>query len=144
MPRKKPYRRNSLRMPNHDYSSPGWHFVTLNIQDRKPLFVEIKQKDMWLNDFGRVAAKTSRHLEELYDHIGLDAWVIMPDHMHGIICIFENDGPPSLPHLRSIKRTKSPALPEPIRTEPISKGLSRTAPTDIPVTKDHLYARAVR
>lgn len=111
------YRRKSLRLRNHDYSSPGWYFVTLIIQDRKHLFGEIKQRNMWLNDYGRIASKTWGRLEERYDHIGLDAWVIMPDHMHGIICIFDNDAPPRL--TTDGLESKGGA----------SKGRSRTAPT---------------
>ncbi len=126
MPRKqRSNRRNSLRLQSHDYGSPGWYFVTLVVQDRRHLLGEIKQRNMWLNDYGRIVAKTWCHLEKLYDHIGLDAWVVMPNHMHGIICILENDYPRSL---RDLQGGRNPSGRDPGGAD-LSQGRSRPAPT---------------
>jgi putative transposase len=83
-------RRKSLRLPGYDYAQPGAYFVTLCTWNRFSLFGEIIEGEMHCNDFGRIASKTWEWLPQQYPHIELDAWIVMPNHLHGIVLINED------------------------------------------------------
>jgi len=63
------------------------YFVTIVTQGREALFGEIVDGEMRLNDFGRIVAETWQWLEERYPYVELGAWVVMPNHFHGILII---------------------------------------------------------
>ncbi len=80
------YNRRSIRLKGYDYSQPGAYFVTLVAKNRVYLFGEIEHGQMRLNDIGRCAADTLTSLQRHFS-MRLDAWVIMPNHMHCILAI---------------------------------------------------------
>ncbi len=79
--------RKVLRLREYDYSQPGAYFITICTQNRMELFGSIEQGEMQLNERGRVVQECWQNLVNHYDEIELDAFVIMPDHVHGIIII---------------------------------------------------------
>ena len=81
--------RRSIRLKGYDYTQPGAYFVTICTLDRACLFGEIMQGEMWLNDCGRVAEKCWLDIPSHFPHVELDAFVIMPNHIHGILWIVE-------------------------------------------------------
>ena len=81
------HHRRSIRLMGYDYSSAGAYFVTICTQKRKRLFGEIVNGEMWLNDRGVMVANHWKWLEERYGHVMLDEYIIMPNHLHGIIVI---------------------------------------------------------
>ncbi len=81
------HQRRSIRLRGYDYSRDGAYFITICTQKRKCLFGEIKDGDMRLNAAGKIVADSWKWLGRQYDHVELDEWVIMPNHMHGIIVI---------------------------------------------------------
>jgi REP element-mobilizing transposase RayT len=81
------YRRNSLRLPGYDYTRDGLYFVTINVQGHECLFGEVKNNQIFLNSAGKMVNKWWLKLVEKFTHISLDAYIIMPDHFHGIVCI---------------------------------------------------------
>ena len=83
------HNRQSHRLADCDYSQPGAYFVTMNTQDRQPLFGEVVDGEMLLSSAGRIVQEVWRALETRYPRICLDAFVVMPDHVHGIIWIVE-------------------------------------------------------
>jgi putative transposase len=83
--------RRSIRLPGYDYTSPGAYFVTICVRGRECLLGEIVDGEMRLNEWGRIAAESWQWLGQQYPYVSLDAWVIMPNHMHGIIVIHEDD-----------------------------------------------------
>ena len=85
------YRRHSMRLPGYDYSQAGVYFITLVTHHRKRLFGEILEGRMELNQYGRIVMKAWKDLPYHYDPIHLDAFVIMPNHVHGIITIHEDE-----------------------------------------------------
>jgi len=97
-PLAKPRRRNTLRLPNFDYSASRAYFVTICTQNRRCLFGDIVKTgpygrpEMVLNDVGRMVAESWLWLGQRYDHVDLDAWVIMPNHLHGIIVLHNGRG----------------------------------------------------
>ncbi|RLD44972.1 MAG: transposase [Bacteroidetes bacterium] len=87
-----PRRRNTLRLPNFDYSGPGAYFVTICTRDRVCLLGHIHDGQMVLNHVGHIVRDTWMWLGKRYDHVDLDAWVIMPNHLHGIIILHDGRG----------------------------------------------------
>jgi len=83
------HHRRSIRLKGYDYSSPGFYFVTMNIQGRLPLLGEIRDGRMILSKAGRIAYWAWKELPKHYPHVRLDAWCLMPDHVHGIIVILD-------------------------------------------------------
>ena len=83
-------RRTSNRLSCWNYANTAAYFVTLVVRERTCLFGEVVNGEMILNPFGSVVDESWRWLREQYDHIELDAYVVMPNHLHGIIVITNN------------------------------------------------------
>ncbi|MFT6106240.1 MAG: REP element-mobilizing transposase RayT [Rickettsiales bacterium] len=83
----KVHRRRSIRLKNYDYSQSGAYFITICCKDKKCLFGKIIDGKMILNKFGNVAYDEWIRTAELRKNIVLDEFVIMPNHIHGIIII---------------------------------------------------------
>jgi len=77
----------SIRLKGYDYSQAGAYFIILCTQNRENLFGKIADNEMALNNTGQIVADTWQWLEKQYDYVELDQWVIMPNHLHGIIVI---------------------------------------------------------
>ena len=84
-----PKRRRSIRLEGYDYSQPGGYFVTLCTRNRECLFGEISDGQMVLNEYGEIAREEWVRSERIRREIKLDEFVVMPNHIHGII--FFND-----------------------------------------------------
>lgn len=82
--------RRSLRLKDYDYSSAGAYFVTICSQNRQCLLGEIKHEEMILNEIGRIVLSGWNDLPIRFPTIDLDEFVIMPNHMHGIIVLGDN------------------------------------------------------
>ena len=82
--------RRSIRLPYYDYSNPGMYFVTICSFGRECLFGNIINGQMQLNNTGEILQKIWHELPERFPNIELDQWVIMPNHVHGIIHILDN------------------------------------------------------
>ncbi|MCQ9206260.1 MAG: transposase [Omnitrophica bacterium] len=80
-------RRNTNRIPQHDYSKPGQYFVTICIQNRTEIFGAIKNNQMKLNDAGQMVNFWWQEMFKKYNNISIDEYTIMPNHVHGIINI---------------------------------------------------------
>lgn len=81
------HHRRSIRLAEYDYTQDGWYYVTICCQNHRCLFGEILQEKMILNSAGTMIEKWWRKLPEKYPGIRLDEYVIMPNHLHGIIVI---------------------------------------------------------
>lgn len=75
-----------MRLPGYDYSQPGWYFVTICTKNRREVFGVIKNGQMVVNQCGKIVVEVWWDLPRHYACI-LDAFVIMPNHVHGIINI---------------------------------------------------------
>jgi len=80
-----PARRNSNRILQHDYSTPGYYFVTICVENRHQIFGVVKNDTMILNDIGNMIDLWWQKIFEKYDNISIDEYIIMPNHIHGII-----------------------------------------------------------
>ena len=77
--------RKSNRWVGYDYSQDNLYFVTSCVKDRICCFGEIKNHQMILNQNGLIAEKQWFWLAEQYSYLKLHAFVVMPNHIHGII-----------------------------------------------------------
>jgi REP element-mobilizing transposase RayT len=82
--------RRSIRLKGYDYSQAGVYFVTVCTRNRKCLFGEVVDGEMRLNNCGGMVADSWEWLMRQYDYVKLDEWMIMPNHMHGIIVISDD------------------------------------------------------
>jgi len=107
------HHRRSIRLQNYDYSSEGAYFVTMCTQNRECLFGEIVNGEMILNEYGKIVEQCWNDLPNHYDNIELDAYVIMPDHFHGIIFIVSVGAIHELPRQRQheLPRQRQHELP---------------------------------
>jgi len=83
-----------IRLPGYDYTWSGSYFVTISTFHRACLFGEVRHRRMVLSDAGRIAAGAWRAIPDHFPGVRLDAWVIMPNHVHGIILLPETHQPP--------------------------------------------------
>jgi putative transposase len=84
------HHRRSIRLPGYDYSSSGGYFVTIDTHDRMHIFGEIAGGEMHLNEWGAITDACWRATPRHFPNAELDAFIVMPDHMHGINTISEN------------------------------------------------------
>jgi REP element-mobilizing transposase RayT len=83
------HHRRSIRLAGYDYSQEGNYFITVCTQNREFLFGQINNGRMVLNDAGRMVQKWWLKLSQKFPQIKLDKFIIMPNHIHGIIEIIE-------------------------------------------------------
>ncbi len=81
------HHRKSIRIKGYDYSSEGAYYVTIVTYRRVRLFGEILNEEMALSDFGRIVDECWRAIPEHFPFVELGAYVVMPNHVHGIIVI---------------------------------------------------------
>ena len=79
--------RKRNRLKYYDYSQVGWYFVTVCTQNRYHHFGKIKNEKMILNEIGKIAEKYWIEIPKHFPNIELDEYIIMPNHIHGIIII---------------------------------------------------------
>jgi len=79
------HNRKSIRLKNYDYSQAGLYFVTICTQNRLHLFGEIVNDEMVLNDAGLMVQDEWYKSEKIRDEIKIHEFVIMPNHIHGIV-----------------------------------------------------------
>ena len=79
--------RRSIRLPHYDYSKPGGYFITVVTKHRVQLFGEVIHDRMVLNEYGQIVEEVWQDLPNHVENIMLDAFVVMPNHIHGIIVI---------------------------------------------------------
>jgi putative transposase len=79
--------RRSIRLKGYDYSQDGGYFVTVCAYGRECLFGQIENGQMQLNEYGEIVTDIWRNIPEHYQFVQLDEFVVMPNHIHGIIII---------------------------------------------------------
>ncbi|PIE87595.1 MAG: hypothetical protein CSA01_00130 [Bacteroidetes bacterium] len=85
------HHRKSIRLRGYDYSQPGLYFVTICCQNRHHLFGKIEKGIMILNDAGQIANNCWLEIPKHFPNVILHSYVIMPNHVHGIIELIETN-----------------------------------------------------
>ena len=136
--------RRSIRLSDYDYTQKGAYFVTVCTLNRECVLGEIVDDEMQINAAGLLVAQTWDRLSLRFPSIELDALVVMPNHVHGIVVLTTVSPPPTPPDLVGAGL----ALPEiniPERKKDDQKpGTPRGAPTlgDVVGAFKSLSARA--
>ncbi|MBI5306978.1 MAG: transposase [Planctomycetes bacterium] len=84
---KNKYRIESTRLKDWDYSRDGYYFVTICTQDKKCLFGDVIDEKMRLSAIGEMVADEWQKTPQIRKKVSLDTWIIMPNHVHGIVVI---------------------------------------------------------
>jgi len=83
------HHRRSIRLKGYDYTSAGGYFVTIVTYHRECLFGEIVNGGMQLSEYGKIADEYWRDIPNHFPNVKLGAYVVMPNHVHGIILIHD-------------------------------------------------------
>jgi putative transposase len=102
------YHRRSIRLKGYDYSRPGAYFVTICVQGGAFLLGEVTDGCMGLNNAGLLVQECWEWLEQQHGNVRLDKYVVMPNHLHGIIIVTDT-----------------------VEADDACRGGSRTAPTTV-------------
>ena len=81
------FRIKSTRLPNYDYSSNGAYYVTICTKGRECILGEIINGKMVLSKIGGIVEKFWLEISNHYKNVELDQYVLMPNHLHGILII---------------------------------------------------------
>jgi putative transposase len=84
------YRIETTRLKGYDYSRPGNYFVTICTRKRKPFLGELIKGKINLSEAGIIVSECWFDLPNHYPNIILDEFIIMPNHIHGIIRIVQH------------------------------------------------------
>jgi len=101
LPKRKPTRWKSF-----DYNSQGMYFITICTENRRNILSRIVGADVpdgpsvELSQYGKIAEKYIRQLNDFYDNINVDRYVIMPNHIHIILFVYENGASRTSPPTR--------------------------------------------
>ncbi len=102
------HHRRSIRLKNYDYAQPGAYFVTVCTNRMTCLLGEIVDGAMKLNPIGEVVEEEWLKTPILRPNVGLDEYVVMPNHLHGIIMIMDH-GRGVLQYAPTTSRFNSPS-----------------------------------
>lgn len=83
------HNRQSIRLKGFDYSQEGLYFITICTHGHQPLFGEIIMVEMKINQIGNIVNHQWFQIPARFKGVQVDAFVVMPNHIHGIITIME-------------------------------------------------------
>src|SRR5215216_710218 len=83
------HHRRSIRLHGYDYTRAGAYFVTACTYARECLFGQIAGGEMRLNAYGEIALECWLAIPEHCPHVDLDAFLVMPNHVHGILVLVD-------------------------------------------------------
>lgn len=107
--------RRSIRMDGYDYSQAGAYYITICTQSRRCLFGNVRDGKMVLNEWGRIAEEEWFNTEKIRDNVQLGEFVIMPNHIHGIVIINDGRGVLNTPNVLNTPISKEGECHSPLR-----------------------------
>ena len=141
------HHRRSIRLKGYDYAQAGLYFITICCQDRANLFGAIENGEMILNEYGQIAFEEWANTENIRDNCRIHEYIIMPNHIHGIIEIIfkkENNMDEALISNNSKEENLNSSTGEEIISDNKSESIffdstgvlqfAPTAPTEFPPT----------
>ena len=112
-------RRRSIRLQNYDYSQAGVYFVTVCTRNKECSLGEIIDSQVHLNELGRKVRECWLQIPYHFPNVQLDAFVIMPNHVHGIVVInvgAQHAVPLQRPELAAFGKSVPASLPVIVRS----------------------------
>jgi len=86
------YHRRSIRLKDFDYSQSGAYFITICTHNKECVFGDVVNGKMWLNKYGRIILEEWIKTENIRANVRMDFYVVMPNHVHGLIVINHRRG----------------------------------------------------
>jgi REP element-mobilizing transposase RayT len=129
------HHRRSIRLKNYDYASPGAYFVTIVTHRRQCLFGNVMDGQMRLNEFGEIVRDEWLKTETIRPRVQLDEYVIMPNHVHGIIIINDDNRRGTLQRAPTIMQRVPTIMQRTPTIEQFGKPTSDSIPTIIRLLK---------
>lgn len=123
------HHRHSVRVRGYDYSQPGAYFVTICELRKQCIFGQVRGAEVELNRLGEMVRACWLWLGKHYEYVFPDEWIVMPNHLHGIVVIQELDEKGEGRHVLR--------YPGDSATNGVSAGGSRTAPTNVATVGSH-------
>lgn len=84
--------RRSIRLPEYDYAAPGSYFVTIETAELRCVLGKVIGSEVRLSHLGRLVEWCWREIPHHFARTTLDANVIMPNHLHGMIVMWPEEG----------------------------------------------------
>ena len=81
-----------IDLPEYDYTSAGWYFITICAHNRECVFGDVVDGKMILNDYGKIIEEEWLRTSKIRPNVDLDKYIIMPNHIHGIITVVDRRG----------------------------------------------------
>ena len=82
----------SIRLLDYDYTRPGVYFVTVVTYQRECLFGDVISGKIVLSEWGSLAKNEWLRLGQRFEQVSIDEFIIMPNHIHGILSIVVGAG----------------------------------------------------
>ena len=86
------HQRRSVRLEDYDYSQEGAYFITICTDGKKNLFGKIKNGELILNSFGKIAKEEWNRTIHSRKNLEMDEYIVMPNHFHAIVHITDCRG----------------------------------------------------
>jgi len=87
--------RKANRIPGKNYNMNGAYFLTICVKDRDELLGEIHNDRMILSPVGEIVQDELRTIEAIYASVLVDSFVVMPNHVHILLCLLNSESNPS-------------------------------------------------
>jgi len=118
---KNEFHRRSIRIPGGDYSRPGCYFVTICAAFRRNILGAVEDRKVVLSPLGEIVRSCWMRIPEHFPNATINEYVIMPNHLHGIIALGVGARyiVPSDPEARARERFQKPtrgSIPTIVRT----------------------------
>jgi putative transposase len=144
----KEHHRRTIRWFAYDYAQAGAYFVTVCAEDHHCLFGQIEGEEVRLTESGLIVHDAWADLPGHYPHVELDAFVIMPNHVHMIVFLTDTragskPAPTDIGPADSARAAFKPTPTNATPANPVGAGL-RPAPTQPAPTKRHGLPEIVR
>lgn len=112
--------RRSIRLKGYDYSMAGAYFVTICCWQRECLFGDVEDGDVRLNHCGEIITSLWEKVPDYFPGITADAFVVMPNHFHGIVTIGDVGAGSPRPIQRTAEQAKGGETP-PLRNPSVGQ-----------------------
>lgn len=138
------HNRRSIRLRGYDYTSEGGYFITIVTHNREHLFGTIKDGQMQLTDSGIIAREEWFRTTELRPYVDLseDEFIVMPNHIHGIIWLTDGGTASRFGHARAKREVRrAPTMDQIPAKECFGKPVSGSIPTIVRAFKSTVTKR---
>lgn len=85
------YKNKPQRKEGYDYDLPGAYFITICLKNRRSLFGKIVNEVSELFQIGNIADKCWREISEHFKNVELGEFIVMPNHFHGIVFMYDEN-----------------------------------------------------